>query len=69
MANWNNYCPRCQNYVFSRRVAKATPCPRCGQPCVEYGEMKRAQLDYMMGELQRVRDEHERHALGVGRED
>jgi len=54
--NWNNYCVRCAKYVFSRRVAKGTPCPHCGRPCVEYGEMKRAQLDHMSRELQKLRD-------------
>ena len=56
MTNWNNYCARCQRYVFNRRVARDTPCPRCGQPCVEYGDMKRAELDHMSRELQRLRD-------------
>jgi transcription initiation factor IIE alpha subunit len=56
MTKWNNYCARCARYVFSRRVAKGTPCPRCGQPCVEYGEMKWAQLDRMSRELQKLRD-------------
>jgi transcription initiation factor IIE alpha subunit len=58
MTAWNNYCARCRRYVFSRRVKKGTPCPRCGQPCVEYGDMKREQLAHVSRELQKLREQN-----------